>query len=276
MVENILSVDVEDWFHPEAVHHLYPPDSWSNIQNRVEENVNKLLNLFSEKNVNATFFVLGWIAKTHPGVIKKIVKNGHEIASHGNMHRMVTKMSPEEFEADLGESIKILEDVSGQKILGFRAPTFSVVEKTFWSFEIMLKLGLVYDSSVYPIWHDRYGVPDAPRVRYNAYSQNGNILTEFPMSTLNILGKNIPFGGGGYLRILPGWLTQIAVSKLNTQNQPAIMYLHPWEFDTGQPRLHLGAIQTWRHYYNIKKNMKKLGALLDKFSWTSFKNVLND
>ena len=243
MINNILSVDVEDWFHPEAVQHMYPPSSWSKLQNRVIENVDKLLDLFDEKNVKATFFVLGWIAKTHPELVYKIIDKGHEIASHGLMHKMVTKMTPEEFEDDLRESIKILEDISGQKILGFRAPTFSVIEDTFWSFEIMLKLGLVYDSSIYPIWHDRYGVPDAPRKIHNVLESNGKVLTEFPMSTVRIFGKNMPFGGGGYLRILPRWITKKAISTINSNEQPAIMYLHPWEFDPIQPKLHLGFVQ---------------------------------
>jgi peptidoglycan-N-acetylglucosamine deacetylase len=275
MIKNILSVDVEDWFHPEAVHHMYPVNSWPKLQNRVEENVDKLLQLFSSKNVTATFFVIGWIAKTYPNLICKIVDNGHEIGTHGNIHKMVTKMTPEEFESDLSESIKIIEDVSGQKVLGFRAPTFSIVETTFWSFEIMLKLGLVYDSSIYPIWHDRYGVPHAPRIRFNAFTHNDKVLTEFPMTTIKMFGKNLPFGGGGYLRILPGWLTKKAISIINSKNQPAIMYLHPWEFDVNQPKLHLGLVQSWRHYYNIKNNINKLSNLLDAYSWTSFKNVLD-
>lgn len=273
---NILSVDVEEWFHPEALQHLYPYSEWVNLESRVNENVEKLLQLFSDKNVKATFFTLGWIAKQHPGLIKKISGQGHEIASHGNKHKMVTKMSSEEFEVDLGESIKILEDTSGEKVLGFRAPTFSVVKETFWSFEIMEKLGLAYDSSVYPIWHDRYGVPDAPRQRYNALGNNGNTLTEFPMSTIKFFGKNIPFGGGGYLRIYPNWLTKKAIASVNNEGLPAIMYMHPWEFDEGQTRLNLGKIQTWRHYYNIDKNLFKLSGLLDQFSWTNFKTVIQE
>ena len=274
MIENILSVDIEEWFHPEAVQYQFPTEIWSEQTGRVDENVEKLLNLFDEKNAKATFFTLGWVAKEYPGIIKKIVDSGHEIATHGLMHRMVTKLTPEEFEKDLGESIKILEDTSGQKILGFRAPTFSIVEETFWAWEIMLKLGLIYDSSVYPIWHDRYGVPDAPRSVYTAFEQNGNSLTEFPMSTMRLFGKNIPFGGGGYLRIFPNWFTRMGIKSVNKEGLPAIMYMHPWEFDPEQPKLNLGKLQSLRHYYNIDKNLSKLGQLLDEFKWTSFKNVI--
>jgi polysaccharide deacetylase family protein (PEP-CTERM system associated) len=275
-MQNILSVDVEEWFHPESLQHLFPQNTWSGLESRVDENIDKLLELFHRKKCQATFFTLGWVAKNHPGIIKKIVAQGHEIATHGNMHKMITKMSAQEFELDLGESVKILEDVSGQKIYGFRAPTFSVVKETLWSFRIMQKLGLVYDSSVYPIWHDRYGIPDAPRFSYKVLENNGESLTEFPMSTIKFMGKNIPFGGGGYLRIYPNWLTRKGIKKVNKEGIPAIMYIHPWEFDSGQQKIKLGLIQTWRHYYNIEKNLNKLDELLDLFSWTSFKSKLKE
>lgn len=233
------------------------------------------MTLFEEKNVKATFFTLGWVANEHPEMIRKIVDSGHEIASHGLMHRMVTKLTPEEFEKDLSESIKILEDISGQKVLGFRAPTFSIVERTFWAWEIMLKLGLAYDSSVYPIWHDRYGVPNAPRSVYTAFEKNGVNLTEFPMSTMKVFGKNVPFGGGGYLRIFPNWFTKMGIKSVNKEGMPAIMYMHPWEFDPNQPRINIGTVQSLRHYYNIKNNLSKLGLLLDRFEWTSFKEFIS-
>jgi len=274
MIENILSVDVEEWFHPEALQNQFPTEIWSEQTNRVHENVEKLLTLFEEKKATATFFTLGWVANEHPEMIRKIVENGHEIASHGLMHRMVTKLTPEEFEKDLGESIKILEDISGQKVLGFRAPTFSVVENTFWAWEIMLKLGLSYDSSVYPIWHDRYGVPEAPRSVYSAIEKDGKSLTEFPMSTMKFFGKNVPFGGGGYLRIFPNWFTRMGIKSVNKEGIPAIMYMHPWEFDPDQPKINLGKVQSLRHYFNIKKNLSKLGQLLDEFKWTSFKESI--
>jgi len=274
MIQNILSVDVEEWFHPEAVQHLFSPNNWSTLQNRVEDNMSILLELFREKNVKATFFVLGWIAETYPKLVNDIVKDGHEIGTHGHMHKMVTQMTPAEFEKDLNKSIQILNKISGQQIIGFRAPTFSVVEQTYWSLKIMHKLGIRYDSSIYPIWHDRYGVPNAPRNRYQVFSDNGKVLIEFPMSTLRILNKNIPFGGGGYLRIFPGWVTNKAISLTNAKGYPAIMYLHPWEFDTRQPKLNLGFFQKWRHYYNIENNLTKLAKLLDNFNWTSFNSVL--
>lgn len=273
-MQNILSVDVEEWFHPEALQHHFPKNKWASLESRVTKNVEALLNLFDQKNSKATFFTLGWIAKNYPELVKKIINRGHEIASHSNMHRMITKMSAQEFETDLSESIKILEDTSGQKIIGFRAPTFSVTKNTLWSLEIMHKLGLRYDSSIYPIWHDRYGIPDAPRSMYKVLEKNGEALIEFPMSTIKLFGKNLPFGGGGYLRIYPNWLTRKGIETVNKEGHPAIMYMHPWEFDKDQPKLRLGRLQTWRHYYNIPGNLHKLEALLEHYSWTSFKNIL--
>lgn len=276
MIKNILSVDVEEWFHPESLQDRFPQSKWSSLEYRVEKNVDTLLDLFAEKNVTSTFFTLGWVARTFPQIIKKIAEQGHEVATHGNMHKMVTKMTQNAFHSDLDASIKSLEDISGQKVLGFRAPTFSVVKNTRWSWETMLDLGLVYDSSVYPIWHDRYGIPDAPRKQYVALEKGSKKLIEFPMSTITFMGKNIPFGGGGYLRIFPNWVTKKGIKKVNAEGFPAIMYMHPWEFDAGQPKLDLGKVQTWRHYYNIEHNLSKLAELLELFSWGSFKQLLQE
>ena len=271
---NILSVDVEEWFHPEALQQSFPVEIWNEQESRVERNVQYLLDLFEEKKATATFFILGWVAEQHPALIRKIADSGHEIASHGYSHSMVTKMTPEIFRKDIERSIKVLEDASGQKILGFRAPTFSIVKKTYWAWEIMLELGLKYDSSVYPIWHDRYGVPDAPRSPYVAFEKNGNSLIEFPMSTIKFLGKNIPFGGGGYLRIFPNWFTKASIKAINNDGNFAIVFVHPWEFDALQPHIKLTTLQTWRHYYNIKNNLKKLAEILDLSKWTSFQNII--
>jgi len=276
MRKNILSVDVEEWFHPEALQHLYPENSWDSQEKRVEKNVNLLLELFAEKGVTATFFIIGWIAKKYPQIVKKFVSAGHETASHSDKHTMVTKLTPEFFRKDLSDSQKILQDISSQDIIGYRAPTFSVVKETFWAWEIMLELGFQYDSSVYPIHHDRYGDPDAPRKPFIAYKKDDKALIEFPMSTLQVLSKNIPFGGGGYLRIFPLPFTNYAVNRFMKKDRPAIIYTHPWEFDTGQPKLNLGKIQTWRHYYNIKNNLKKLSALLERFEWTSFRDYIQE
>ncbi len=272
-MKNILSVDVEEWFHPEAVQHLFPRESWNDCEPRVVANVDKLLELFEKKSATATFFILGWIAERYPELIQRISDRGHEIASHGYSHRMVTKLDRKEFGNDLNQSIEILQDVSGKRILGFRAPTFSVVKQTSWAWEVIRNLGLKYDSSVYPIHHDRYGIPDAPRQKYQPLDDDPDFI-EYPMSTLRILGKNIPFGGGGYLRIFPLKFTNWAISKLNSENIPAIIFIHPWEFDEKQPVLPLGRISKTRHYFNIKNNLLKLDHLLTGYRWTSFEEYL--
>jgi polysaccharide deacetylase family protein (PEP-CTERM system associated) len=274
MNKNILSVDVEEWFHPEALQHLYPEETWDSQEQRIEKNVELLLDLFAEKEVTATFFIIGWAAQKHPQMVRKIISAGHEVANHSNKHNMVTKLTPEIFHKDIVDSQKILQDISGQKVIGYRAPTFSVVKETFWAWEILLEQGFKYDSSVYPILHDRYGEPGAPRKPYIALQKDDKALIEFPMPAIRFLSKNFPFGGGGYLRIFPLSFTSFAVKKFIRKDRPAIIYAHPWEFDTGQPKLNLGKIQTWRHYYNIKNNLKKLSVLLERFEWTSFKDYI--
>jgi polysaccharide deacetylase family protein (PEP-CTERM system associated) len=272
---NILSVDVEEWFHPEALRHLFPQEVWDKQPPRVERNINFLLELFERHQVKATFFTLGWIGRKYPQLVRKIAEAGHEVASHSTLHRMITQLTPEEFRRDLSESIAVLEDATGEPVIGFRAPTFSVVKDTLWAREIMLENSLRYDSSVYPIWHDRYGIADAPRYPYVALEKDGRQLLEFPMPTLRMGNKNFPFGGGGYLRIFPLIFTRYAIKSFNKENYPAIIYMHPWEFDSKQPRIKLNTLQQWRHYYNIKNNGKKLSALLNNFNWRSFKQVIN-
>jgi polysaccharide deacetylase family protein (PEP-CTERM system associated) len=274
-MKNLLSVDVEEWFHPESVQHLFDRDMWPGYESRVRINVNKLLALFEKKGVKATFFILGWVAEKYPEMVKEISGLGHEVASHGYSHRMVTKMNEIEFQNDLLKSVKILEDITGKKVTGFRAPTFSVVMSTSWALQIMATNGFRYDSSVYPIYHDRYGIPDAPRTPYFPLGEDEN-LVEFPMSTVKMFGKNFPFGGGGYLRIFPLWFTKKLLRKLNREGLSGILYVHPWEFDAEQPRLDLGFPSNLRHYYNIKSNLDKLESLLTDFEWTNFESVLRE
>ncbi len=274
-MKNILSVDVEEWFHPEALQHLFPRDTWDKQPLRVETLIDRLLEVFARHRAKATFFVLGWVAEKHPEMVRKIVKEGHEVASHSYSHRMITKMSPREFKEDLHRSLDVLQNISGEKVLGFRAPTFSITEKTFWAYQILIDAGLQYDSSVYPIWHDRYGVPEAPRSVYAVHLANGKSILEFPMPTLKIFGKNFPFGGGGYLRLFPLRFTMRAIRKFNKEGYPAIVYMHPWEFDTQQPKVKMGRLQSFRHYGRIAQNFSKLERLLTTYEWTSFAKYLD-
>ncbi len=274
-MKNILSVDVEEWFHPEALQHLFPEETWNEQPLRVEPLIERLLDVFARHQAKATFFVLGWVAEKYPNLIKKMVAQGHEVASHSYSHRMITKMSPREFKEDLHRSLDVLQNISGEKVLGFRAPTFSVTKKTFWAYPILIDAGLQYDSSVYPIWHDRYGVPEAPRSVYAVRLENGQSILEFPMPTLKAFGKNFPFGGGGYLRLFPLRFTMMAIRKFNKEGYPAIMYMHPWEFDTQQPKVKMGRVQSFRHYGRIAQNFSKLERLLSAYEWTNFAEYLS-
>ena len=248
---------------------------WETLEHRVMGNTEKILRVLEKYQVKATFFVLGWIAEKHPELVRAIDAQGHEVASHGYSHRMVTQMTPDEFEKDLARSLEVLSGIIHKPILGFRAPTFSITRKTQWALPILLKHGIRYDSSVYPIIHDRYGISDAPRRRYVIYQNARHELIEFPLSTIRIGKYNFPFGGGGYLRLYPLRLTRLLINKLQREQIPLIIYIHPWEFDTGQPRLPLGVIQRWRHYHNINRNMEKLEILLQENHFTYFKEVLN-
>ena len=275
MMKNILTVDVEEWFHPEALQHQFLPETWDAQPSRIVPLMERLLDLFDEQNARATFFVLGWVAEHHPKLVRQLVERGHEVATHSYGHRMATKLEPKTFKDDLLRSVKILQDITGQDILGFRAPTFSVTRQTFWVFDVLAEAGLKYDSSIYPIWHDRYGVPEAPRTVFEVETRSGAKIVEFPMPTLRIFGKNFPFGGGGYLRLFPLRFTTRAIRRFNKNGFPAIIYMHPWEFDAQQPKVPLGRLQSLRHYGNIKRNLSKVGYLLKTFEWTNFKTYLS-
>ncbi|APF17713.1 polysaccharide deactylase family protein, PEP-CTERM locus subfamily [Caldithrix abyssi DSM 13497] len=273
-MKNVLTVDVEEWFHPEALQNQFPMDSWPDQKKRLEPLIERLLEAFDVHRARATFFVLGWVAEQNPQIVKKIVAAGHEIASHSYAHRMVTKMSPDSFDQDLKKSIRVLEDIAGVRVKGFRAPTFSITGQNLWAFDVLAQNNLEYDSSIYPIWHDRYGMPHAPRTPFIFESAGGKPIVEFPMPTIRIGNKNIPFGGGGYLRLLPLWFTQYAIKKFNREGHPAIIYMHPWEFDSDQPRVPLGRLQSLRHYGRIKRNFNKLERLLKQFEWMAMEDYL--
>ncbi len=274
-MKNILTVDVEEWFHPEALQHLFPPETWDEQPSRIVPLMERLLDVFDAHNAKATFFVLGWVAEHHPELVRQLAERGHEVATHSYSHRMATKLDPKAFKDDLQRSVKILQDTTGRDVLGFRAPTFSVTKKTFWVFNILAESGLKYDSSIYPIWHDRYGIPDAPRSVFEVQTDNGASIIEFPMPTLRILGKNFPFGGGGYLRLFPLRFTTMAIRRFNKEGFPAIVFMHPWEFDPQQPKVKMGRLQSLRHYANIGRNLDKIGYLLKTFEWTNFADYLD-
>lgn len=276
---NALSFDVEEYFQTDAFARLAGKKGWGGFESRVTENTEKVLKILRESGTRATFFVLGWVAERYPDLIANIFREGHEIASHGYRHRLIYQQSREEFRQDVNRSKMLLEGIIADKIVGYRAPTFSIVKKTLWALEVLGEEGFRYDASIFPIRHDLYGIPEAERFPYQIRGPNGEktALIEFPPSTVRILGRNIPVSGGTYLRVFPVRLLEKAIEKINREGQPALIYLHPWELDPGHPRLKLGSlIGQLRHYLNLHRTEEKLRALLGKFSFAPLKVVLEE
>jgi polysaccharide deacetylase family protein (PEP-CTERM system associated) len=269
-VDNILSFDIEDWFHPEVLNSKFPTNTWDKLENRVQKNTELILNFLSKKKLKATFFYLGWIAENNPNLIKDTVSDGHEIASHGYSHKPINKLTVTQFKNELKTSIDILNSISGKKVKGFRAPTFSVIKDTLWVFPILAEFGLTYDSSVYPIYHDRYGIPSAPKNPFIIYKNGKDTIVEFPMSTIELSKFNLPFGGGGYFRLYPLWLTIKFMKRCQKENRPIIFYAHPWELDKKNPQVELHLFNRFRHYHGIDRFLDRLDEITDLFNFTSF------
>ncbi|MGO9377200.1 MAG: XrtA system polysaccharide deacetylase [Dissulfurispiraceae bacterium] len=271
---NALTIDVEDYYMVSAFADRICFTDWDLLESRVERSTHTILDLLNEREVKVTFFVLGWVAKRFPALIREIESQGHEIASHGFNHRLVYNLSPEEFRADLKQSRDILENITGVPVLGYRAASYSIVQRSIWALDILIEEGFVYDSSVFPVYHDRYGMPGAKRHPHVITRPAGSII-EFPPATLK-LGKSVfPVAGGGYLRLLPMCLTRYALRRLNEQeNQIAVVYLHPWEVDTDQPRINGSLVSRFRHYVNLDSTLVKLRALLTDFEFGSLRTIM--
>jgi len=265
-VLNAFSVDVEDYFHVEALASAIDRSSWSSLEYRAEASTNRLLELLHAEGVHATFFVLGWIARRSPGLVRAIHAAGHEVACHGLTHQMVTRQTPEQFRAETLESKNLLEDAAGVPVRGYRAATYSITRKSLWALDVLAELGFDYDSSIFPIRHDLYGIPDAPRFRYRPPGLN---LLEVPVTTVEFLGQRLPCGGGGYFRLLPYSLFRSAIRRVNTTDgEAAVFYCHPWEIDPGQPHVAgLSLKSRFRHYTNLSKMESRLRQLLRDFRW---------
>jgi polysaccharide deacetylase family protein (PEP-CTERM system associated) len=263
---NGLSVDVEDYFQVQALASVYPRSGWDGYESRVERNTQLILDLFSEAGVKATFFTLGWIAERHPGLIRRIAEDGHEVASHGFSHVRVDSQCAVEFREDVRKSRGILEDLAGTPVRGYRAATFSVGPRTPWAWRVLEEEGYAYSSSVYPVARDLYGVPDAPRT---AYTPDGATrLVEIPISTVRLGNRNWPCGGGGYFRLLPYSLSRAAIRHVNAEGAPAVFYIHPWELDPEQPRPAGAPLKSrLRHYMNLSKTRPRLQRLAHDFCW---------
>jgi polysaccharide deacetylase family protein (PEP-CTERM system associated) len=262
-LNNAISVDVEDYFHTEAMSETVPRSSWDRMPSRVEQNTKSLFELFAAYGVRGTFFFLGWVAERFPKLVREAVSLGHEIGCHSYWHRMVPRLSPEEFREDTRMAKEAIENAAGKRTIGYRAPSFSLLPGTEWAQEILADCGFLYDSSIYPVNHDLYSNSAMPRIPYTTAS--GRLL-ELPVATLSIAGNNFPIGGGGYLRILPYQYTRWGLSRVNrTEAMPAILYTHPWEIDPEQPRLAASARSRFRQYTNLTSTREKLKRLLAEF-----------
>ena len=273
-IVNALSVDVEDYFQVSAFDRIVPRDTWASFDSRVAANTHRLLDLFDEVGVKATFFTLGWIAKHHPELVRTIASRGHEIASHGFHHQLVYMLTPAQFREDVRASKASLEDISGQAVLGFRAPSFSIVKSSLWALDVLIEEGYVYDTSIFPIRHDRYGIPDSPRQIHSIERAAGSIL-EMPASTVRMGAVNFPGAGGGYFRLLPYAVTHWGIRRVNTVDRmPAMFYLHPWEVDPEQPRMAVGTATRLRHYGGLNRTTQRLKRLLTDFRFDAVASVL--
>lgn len=271
---NALTVDVEDYFQVEAFADVVRREEWSNWESRVERNTQRLLEMLACRDVRSTFFILGWIAEQHPRLVREIADAGHEIACHSYHHQLISSQSRNEFRADVRRAKFLLEDISGQEVIGYRAPTYSITEKTLWALDVLVEEGFRYDSSIFPIYHDRYGIPAAERFIHTIQCPTGEIV-EFPPSTVRLGGVNFPMTGGGYFRLLPYSLFRWGLRRINRlEHQPAIFMVHAWEVDPDQPVVAGTRLNVWRHRNNLSRTESRLARLLDEFRFTSLREVL--
>ncbi len=274
-MKNAITVDVEDYFHVAALAEVIKPEDWPNHDLRVEQNTHKILDLFDLHKVQATFFVLGWVAERCPDLVKEISRRGHEVASHGYSHQLVYNQTPAVFREETSRSKVLLEDIVQKPVRGYRAASYSITNESKWALDTLIELGFEYDSSIFPIRHDRYGIPDAPDYPHLLNRDSGSII-EFPLSALNVFGYRLPVAGGGYFRLYPYWLTRMLLNQLARQTKrPFIFYLHPWEIDPDQPRVNTSRLSRFRHYNNLDVCEQRLVQLLKDFEFTSVADVLS-
>jgi polysaccharide deacetylase family protein (PEP-CTERM system associated) len=271
-IVNALSVDVEDYFQVSAFEGVIERGQWETLPRRVAINTDKILDIFAEHKVKATFFVLGWVAQRHPELIRLITEQGHELASHGVSHTRVCNLSRAEFVNEIRSSKALLEDIAGVEVKGYRAPSYSIDRNTFWALDELRDAGYKYSSSIYPIKHDLYGIPDAPRFAFRPVEGD---LVEIPITTIRLGSKNLPCGGGGYFRLFPYWLSRWAIRHINNvERQACVFYFHPWEIDPNQPRQSSLKLKTrFRHYINLGRMESRLHRLLSDFSWNTMESV---
>jgi polysaccharide deacetylase family protein (PEP-CTERM system associated) len=272
--KNAMTVDVEEYFTVQNLDGIVPREEWPTHPLRSGDQTRRLLDLYDAHDVKATFFVLGWVAERQPDLVKEIAERGHEVAAHSYWHKLVFEMTPDEFRADLVQVKSLLEDLIGKPVIGYRAPTYSITKASMWAHEILVECGFKYSSSIFPVVHDRYGIPDYDRFPVKL-DVGGESLWEFPLTTLPVAGKNLPVAGGGYLRLFPARAVAAALARVNlVEDRPAILYLHPWEIDPGIPKFRQGFLKDTRGYIGLSGMMDKIDLLLNVLHFTTVADVL--
>jgi polysaccharide deacetylase family protein (PEP-CTERM system associated) len=272
-----MSIDVEDYFHVAALSQTIDRRDWDRLEYRAEASTTRLLGLFEEHGVRATFFVLGWVARRSPQLVLQIHRAGHEVASHGMSHQLIYTQTPKEFEQETKDAKALLEDIVGAPVLGYRAATYSITRRSLWALDILRELGFKYDSSIFPIHHDLYGIPGAPLAPGRIDTPSGAQIVEFPMTTVDWFGARVPIGGGGYFRLFPYWLTETGLRRVNEKTQrPFVFYLHPWEVDPQQPVIKVGWRSRFRHYNNLARTESRLRKLVQAFRFSTMQHVLHE
>jgi len=271
---NAFTVDVEDYFHVAALSSAIARDTWGAQEYRVERNTERLLHLLADRNIHGTFFVLGWVAERSAGLVRRIAAEGHEVACHGFSHQLIYRQTRQAFREETARAKALLEDAIAQPVLGYRAASFSIVRSSLWALDELIDLGFRYDSSIFAIRHDRYGIPDASPHPGVITAPSGRSLTEFPMAPASFLGLRLPVCGGGYFRIFPYGLTRAGLRRINELGRPFAFYLHPWEIDPDQPRVRVNALSRFRHYTNLDRCESRLRRLLGEFTFRPMREVL--
>ena len=276
-MQNALTIDVEDYFQVTAFNNVIKSENWPRFESRVERNTLKVLSFLSERHIKATFFVLGWVTERYPTVVKEIQQENHEIACHGYDHKLIYDHSKDFFRKDIRRAKVLLEDITGEKVVGYRAPSYSIVRETLWALEVLKEEGFEYDSSIFPINHDKYGIPDGNRFPHQIDLKEKGKILEIPPSTIRIPGRNLPIAGGGYLRLFPYRFLKWGITRLNhKERQPAIIYFHPWELDPEQPKINGTFFSRFRHYINLGKTEEKLEKLVSDFEFGPLKNIIEE
>jgi polysaccharide deacetylase family protein (PEP-CTERM system associated) len=269
LITNALTIDFEDWYQGLEIPHT----EWAGYEDRVVPAGRRLLSILEEAGTRATFFILGYVAEQHPEIVREIEAAGHEIGTHGYSHTLIYRQAPDLFRGEMDRAIKSLEDITGKHVLGHRAPFFSITRDSMWALEVLGELGIRYDSSIFPVLNYRYGIADAPRWPYQVAAGQQQLM-EFPISTLQVLGRNLPIAGGAYFRIFPYAFTRRAFRSVNDKGHPVVFYLHPWELDPEHPRIRLPRRISLTHYFNLRRTEDRLRRLLRDFSFAPMKEVL--